>query len=417
MTRRPRIAVVGAGIGGLTLARALAESGTPCEVFEQARAMTEIGAGVQLAPNTVRSLRSLGLEAALARHAVPVEAMRMYGWRGGPITATPFGAACETLYGAPYCAVHRADLQGALLTLVGPGPLRLGHRLRDLSPDGDEMVLTFDNGRTHRADLVVGADGIHSVVRERLVRDAPVFSGLGVFRGLVPVDRLPTAARQPLIRMWLGPGRHFVCYPVSGGRLLSFAAISPLATAGAESWSAEGDATALTEDFDGWSGLVPAVTRAVGTVRRWALHDRPVLHTWATDRLAVLGDAAHPMLPFMAQGANQAVEDAVELASLLAGASADEIPERLRAYELVRAPRAAAVQQGSRGHSETMHLPDGPRQRERDQALRRTGGLTGLRERAWLYGHEAGTRRTPPTAANSAGTAKEEEEEGRGPAS
>lgn len=414
MTGRPRIAVVGSGIGGLTLARALAESGTSCEVFEQTRVMTEIGAGVQLAPNAVRSLRRLGLEAALARQAVPVEAMRVYGWRGEPITATPFGAACETLYGAPYYAVHRADLQGALLGLVGPEPLRLGHRLRDVSPDGDETVLTFEDGSTHRADLVVGADGIHSVVRERLVHDSPVFSGLGVFRGLVPVDRLPAAARQPLIRMWLGPGRHFVCYPVSGGRLLSFAAIAPLAAAAAESWSAEGDAAALIEAFDGWSRLVPAVTHAAGTVRRWALYDRPALHTWSAGRLTVLGDAAHPMLPFMAQGANQAVEDAVELASLLAGADTDEIPERLRAYELARAPRAAAIQQGSRGHSETMHLPDGPRQRERDQALRRTAGLTALRERAWLYGHEAGAHRPQQsgTAEERAGTAEEREREG-----
>ncbi|MCX4834199.1 FAD-dependent monooxygenase [Streptomyces sp. NBC_00006] len=392
MTGRPRIAVVGSGIGGLTLAAALAESGTPCEVFEQTRAMAEIGAGVQLAPNAACHLQRLGIGAALTQHAVPIEEMHMYGRRGDLITSTPFGAACERLYGAPYYAVHRADLQGALLRLVGPEPLRLGHRLTSVAADGDEQVLTFENGSTHRADLVVGADGIHSVIREELVRDAPVFSGLGVFRGLIPVDRLPDAAREPLIRMWLGPGRHLVCYPVSGGRLLSFAAIAPLAAATAESWSAQGDPAALIDAFDGWSGLVPDITRAADTVRRWALYDRPVLHTWSAGRLTVLGDAAHPMLPFMAQGANQAVEDAVELASLLAGAGTDEIPQRLRTYEQARAPRAAAIQQGSRGHSETMHLPDGPRQRERDQALRHAAGITGLRERAWLYGHEAGAR-------------------------
>ncbi|GAA2625369.1 FAD-dependent monooxygenase [Streptomyces vastus] len=393
MTGRPRIAVVGSGIGGLTLAAALAASGTRCEVFEQTRSMAEIGAGVQLAPNAARHLGRLGLRSELEERAVAIEEMRVYRWTGELITSTPFGAACEKLYAAPYYAIHRADLQGALLRLVGPQPLRLGHRLKTVSQDGEDMLLTFEDGPSHRADVVVGADGIHSVVRESLVRDAPVFSGLGVFRGLIPVDRLPAPARQPLIRMWLGPGRHLVCYPVADGRLMSFAAIAPLAAAGAESWSAAGDPAELVAAFDGWSGLVSDITRAADSVRRWALYDRPELRTWCADRLTVLGDAAHPMLPFMAQGANQAVEDAVELASLLADAHRDEIPELLTMYEKARAPRTAAIQQGSRGHADTMHLADGPQQRERDLAMRRAAGLTGLRERAWLYGHEAGVAR------------------------
>ncbi|WP_326698876.1 FAD-dependent monooxygenase [Streptomyces sp. NBC_01754] len=403
---RPRIAVVGSGVGGLTLAAALAASGTRCEVFEQTRSMTEVGAGVQLAPNAARHLRRLGLQDVLRERAVAVEEMRVYGWEGGPIAATPFGAACEKLYGAPYYAVHRADLQGALLRLVGAAPLRLGHRLRTVCQEDADVVLTFADGTTHRADVVVGADGIHSVVRESLVRDSPVFSGLGVFRGLVPVERLPAPAREPLIRMWLGPGRHFVCYPVAGGRLMSFAAIAPLADAGTESWSAAGDPAELVAAFDGWRGLVPDITRAADTVRRWALYDRPELHTWSAGRITVLGDAAHPMLPFMAQGANQAVEDAVELASLLAGARRDEVPELLARYEKARAPRTAAIQRGSRGHSDTMHLPDGPRQRERDAAMHRSAGLTGLRERAWLYGHEAGATTAPVRAPGGPGSSR-----------
>ncbi|MFI6561158.1 FAD-dependent monooxygenase [Streptomyces sp. NPDC050534] len=393
MSGRPRIAVIGSGIGGLTLAASLARSGTPCEVFEQARSMAEIGAGVQLAPNAARHLERLGLGPALREHGVAVEEMRVYGWGGELITWTPFGSACEQLYRAPYYAVHRAHLQKALLDLVGSRPLRLGHRLRSVSRDEDEMVLAFEDGTICRADVVVGADGIHSVVRESLVRDAPVFSGLGVFRGLVPVERLPAAAGEPLIRMWLGPGRHFVCYPVAGGRLMSFAAIAPLADGGAESWSATGDPAELAAAFEGWHGLVADVTHHADTVRRWTLYDRPELPAWSADRLTVLGDAAHPMLPFMAQGANQAVEDAVELASLLAGAHRADVPELLAAYEQTRAPRTAAIQRGSRAFSETMHLADGPRQRERDRLMRLAAGPTGLRERAWLYGHEAGSRR------------------------
>lgn len=397
MTARPRIAVVGAGIGGLTLAAALARSGTWCEVFEQAGSMAEIGAGVQLAPNAARHLQRLGLGPTLRERCVAVEEMRVHGWGGEPITHTPFGAACERLYGAPLYTAHRADLQQALLRLVGPRPLRLGRRLRAVLRDGDDLVLSFEDGTTHRADVVVGADGIRSVVRESLVRDVPVFSGLGVFRGLVPVDRLPAPAREPLIRVWMGPGRHFVCYPVAGGRLLGFAAIAPLTTAGAESWSADCDPADLVSAFEGWGGLVPDITRAADPVRRWALYDRPELRTWSTGRLTVLGDAAHPMLPFMAQGANQAVEDAVELASLLAGACREEVPELLVGYEEARAPRTAAIQRGSRGQTEIMHLPDGPRQRERDQLMRRAAGLAGLRERAWLYSYEAGARRTAGT--------------------
>jgi salicylate hydroxylase len=393
MSGRPRIAVIGSGIGGLTLAASLARSGTPCELFEQARAMAEIGAGVQLAPNAARHLERLGLGPALREHGVAVDEMRVYGRGGELITWTPFGSACEQLYQAPYYAVHRAHLQKALLDVVGSGPLRLGHRLRCVSRDDDEMVLAFEDGTTRRADVVVGADGIHSVVRESLVRDAPVFSGLGVFRGLVPVERLPAAAGEPLIRMWLGPGRHFVCYPVAGGRLMSFAAIAPLADGGAESWSATGDPAELAAAFEGWYGLVSDITHRVDTVRRWALYDRPELPAWSAGRLTVLGDAAHPMLPFMAQGANQAVEDAVELASLLAQAHRADVPERLAAYEQSRAPRTAAIQRGSRGFSETMHLADGPRQRERDRLMRLAAGPQALRERAWLYGHEAGSRR------------------------
>ncbi|WP_016906225.1 FAD-dependent monooxygenase [Streptomyces xiaopingdaonensis] len=403
MTRPPRIAVVGSGIGGLTLAASLAESGMPCAVFEQARALTEIGAGVQVAPNAARHLLGLGLGSELARDAVPVEEMRVHGWTGELIAATPFGVACEKLYLAPYYAVHRADLQRALLRLVGERPLRLGHRLRAVSRDGEEQVLTFADGTAHRADLVVGADGIHSVVRESLVRDAPVFSGLGVFRGLVPMERLSAAAREPLIRMWWGPGRHLVCYPVSGGRSMSFAAIAPLAEAGAESWSAPGDPAELVAAFAGWGGLVPEITEAAGTVRRWALYDRPELPTWSSERLTVLGDAAHPMLPFMAQGANQAVEDAAELASLLAGAERDDVPEVLTRYEQARAPRTAAIQHGSRGHADSMHLPDGEQQRARDRALRQEAGLEGLLRRVWLYGHEAGSAASARARAGKVG--------------
>jgi salicylate hydroxylase len=382
-----RIAVIGAGIGGLTFAAALRAAGTRCDVFEQARELAEVGAGVQLAPNATRPLRCLGAGPALDRHAVRIEAMEHLGWAGDPIARTVFGAECERMFGVPYLAVHRAHLQRALLDVVDHTRLRLGRTVARLEPAGDGVRLTFDDDTTYDADLVVGADGIHSVVREVLVRDAPVFAGLGVFRGLVPVDDLPPAAREPSIRMWLGPGRHFVCYPVAAGRLLSFAAIAPLRDAPVESWSAPGDPADLVAAFDGWQGLISDVTRAARDVRRWALYDRPPLHTWSTDRVTLIGDAAHPMLPFLAQGANQAVEDAVELAAGLAGAPAAEIPAALAAYAAARVARTAAIQRASRGHAEYLHLPDGPRRRERDRVF---AGTTDLRERVWLFDHRPG---------------------------
>lgn len=384
MTSPPRIAIVGAGIGGLTLAAALRATGTPYDVFERAHALAEVGAGVQMSPNAIRPLRHLGVRVP---EAVPLAAMEIHGWAGNPIAGTELGAACEQLYGAPYWAVHRAHLQRALLRRVEPGRIHLGRPLDRVTPDGDGVLLRFRDGTTHPADVVVGADGIRSAVRAVLARDRPLFSGLGAFRGTVPMHRIPAAARGPVARMWLGPGRHFVCYPVAGGRLMSFAAIAPLHAEPTESWSATATPADLVTAFEGWPELVARVTRAADDVRYWALYDREPLPRWSTDRSTLLGDAAHPMLPFLAQGANQAVEDALDLAALLAGAAVAELPGRLARYEALRAPRTAAIQQSARGHATALHLPDGPAQRERDITLR---GSAKLRDRAWLYGYQPG---------------------------
>ena len=384
---QPRIAVAGAGIGGLALAGALRAAGTSCTVFEQTRVLAEVGAGVQLAPNAVRPLYRLGLADALREHAVRIEAMEIRGWTDRPIAVTPLGEGCERVFGVPYYTIHRAHLHDALLGLVDEDQVRLGHRLRSAGQDDDGATLEFEDGSTHQADVLVGADGIHSVVRDALVEDEPVFSGLGVFRGLVPVDKLPASAREPKVRLWLGPGGHVVCYPVSGGEYLSFAATAALHAPPVESWTATGDPAEFVGVFGHWSGLVADVVHAAGPIRRWALHDREPLTTWSRDRLTVLGDAAHPMLPFMAQGANQAIEDAVDLAACLAGATSADVPAALARYEALRSPRTGAIQQGSRGNAGFLHLPDGPRQEERDAAMRRGAGL---RERVWLFGYDPG---------------------------
>ncbi|MER5216648.1 FAD-dependent monooxygenase [Streptomyces sp. NPDC002838] len=387
-----RIAVVGAGIGGLTLAAALRAAGVRCVVFEQTRKFSEIGAGVQLAPNAVRPLHRLGLGPALKERAVRLEAIEFHGWQGASIARTELGADCERLFGAPYYSVHRAHLHDALRELSEPAGLRLGHRLLRAEESADRVRLLFDDGTTHEADLVVGADGIHSVVRDALVREAPVFSGLSAFRGLVPADRLSPAARQPRVRLWLGPDGHFVCYPVSGGELISFAAISSVSAPLTESWSATADPATVRGAFDGWHGAVSEILHTADQVRHWALHDREPLHRWSTDRITLLGDAAHPMLPFMAQGANQAIEDAMDLAACLAEARPQTVPAALRRYQSLRAPRTAEIQSRSRSAAAELHLADGPEQRARDEAMRRSAAL---RHRAWLYSHETEDVRSP----------------------
>ncbi|TLS44709.1 salicylate 1-monooxygenase [Streptomyces montanus] len=387
-----RIAVVGGGIGGLTLAAALRAAGVSCVVFEQTREFAEIGAGVQLAPNAVRPLRRLGLGDALRERAVRIEAIEFQSWKGALIARTELGAECEQLFGAPYYSVHRAHLHDALRALTGPGELRPGHRLVRAEELQDRVRLVFQDKTLHEADVVVGADGIHSVVRDELVQDTPVFSGLSAFRGLVPAERLSPAARRPRVRLWLGPGGHFVCYPVSGGKLISFAAISSLNAPLTESWSATADPATVRGAFDGWHGAVRDILQAADEVRHWALHDREPLHTWSTDRLTLLGDAAHPMLPFMAQGANQAIEDAMDLAACLAEARPETAPAALRRYQSLRVPRTAAIQSGSRGNAAGMHLADGEEQHARDQAMRRSAAL---HHRAWLYSYDTEDMRRP----------------------
>jgi 2-polyprenyl-6-methoxyphenol hydroxylase-like FAD-dependent oxidoreductase len=384
MKTRPRVAVVGAGVGGLTLAAALTRIGVPCLVFEQAGSLTEAGAGVQLSPNAIRPLIQLGIGPALRRHAVRITATEVRSWQDQPITRTTLGDDCERRFAAPYYAMHRAHLQEALCRAAGEAPLRLGHQVTGVEERGAGARVVFADGRTEDADLVVGADGIRSVARTVLASDTLVFSGFGAFRGLVPAARLPAAAREPVVRAWLGPGGHVVCYPVAGGELISFAAIVPLADPPAGSAA---DPAVMRAAFKGWGGLVPRLIDAADRVGIWALYDREPLGRWATDRITVLGDAAHPMLPFLAQGANQAVEDAMDLAACLDAGDGD-VPAALARYAALRAPRTAAIQQYARFAGS--HLAGGADQR--DRALQSTSSLN---DRAWLYDYRAGVVSAP----------------------
>ncbi|GAA2113470.1 FAD-dependent monooxygenase [Streptomyces synnematoformans] len=386
-----RVAVVGAGIAGLAFAAALRRGGADCHVYEQAEKLAEVGAGVQVAPNATRLLHRLGLRGRLRGAAVAPEAIEMRRWDDGlMLQHTPLGDRCLRRFGAPYYTVHRADLHAALLSQLPPDRLHLGARLVAVTQDEGEARLHLADGRTVAADVAVGADGIHSAVREWFVADWPRYSGQTIYRGLVPVERVPHLPAEPRVRLWFGPDQHCVCYPVSGGRLLSFGATVPAASWEVESWSARGDVLGLQAAYKGWHEDVTRLLDAAQTVSRWALHDRDSIERLSWGRVAVIGDAAHPMLPFQAQGANQAIEDAVVLARCLAGAGADAGRDRLRAalhrYERIRLPRTTRIQRQSRANADTFHLADGAAQRRRD-----AGALAGpgLDRHQWLFGYDA----------------------------
>jgi salicylate hydroxylase len=387
-----RIAIVGGGIGGLAAALFLRQSGQEATVYEQASELREVGAGIVVSPNMVRPLRKLGLLAALERFAVRLEAAWEFRrWNDGRILfSQPMGEACERLYGAHCYVAHRADLL-ALLQQALPGQwLRLDHRCIGIAQDGREARLTFadKSGRETRvtADAVIGADGIHSTIREAIAPGADArFSGLCAFRCLVPRERAPALALRPVQTLWLGPGRHFVHYPISGGRLVNVVAIVPAGDWRTESWTAAGEIPDMVREFAGWDGRLQQLIVSATDTKRWALYDRFPLERWSAGRISLLGDAAHAMLPFYGQGAAQAIEDAAVLAACLQDPEPGSAAAALLRYEEIRRPRASQVQLMSRGRELRNHLPDGPEQLQRDAELARGDPL---RDSAWLYGHD-----------------------------
>jgi salicylate hydroxylase len=387
-----RIAIIGGGLGGLAAALFLRHAGLDATVYEQAKELRDVGAGIVVAPNMVRALERLGLAQELPRFAVQLEAAWEFRrWQDGRVLfAQPMGEACERLYGAHCYVAHRADLLGLLQRALPPQMLRLDQRCVALHQDADEVRVTFasrDGASTEiRADVVIGADGIHSTVQLAVAPQINArFSGLCAFRCLVPAEAAPSMALRPVQSLWLGPGRHFVHYPISGGRLVNVVAIVPAGAWRIESWNADGEIADLSAEFAGWDERVQQLIHSATSTKRWALYDRDPLERWSDRRVTLLGDAAHAMQPFFAQGAAQALEDAWVLAACLRGADRGEAPRALQRYEQIRRPRASQVQLMSRGREQRNHLPDGPEQQQRDAEF---ASGDPLRQSAWLYGHD-----------------------------
>jgi salicylate hydroxylase len=246
-------------------------------------------------------------------------------------------------------------------------------------PDGAQM--TFADGDTITADVIIGADGIHSVVRQLLATDHPKYSGQTINRGLIPADKLPHLAANPKVQLWVGPGRHCVSYPVAGGELVSFGATAPVDEVRGESWLAPGRLPELLAGYTGWHEDVRTLLTSTATVNKWSLHDRDPLERWSGERVTLVGDAAHPMLPFAAQGANQAVEDAFVLAECLRDAKAETIPLALSQYESLRLARTSQVQTLSRSNTQDFHRSDEER--------KPGDGKTNLEGQAALFSYDA----------------------------
>jgi salicylate hydroxylase len=384
-----RVIVIGSGIGGLTAAIALRQAGHDAQVYEQAPAIGEVGAGVQIGPNASKVLGRLGLAERLAEVGVRPVKSDLRRWQDGRILwSQPLGETVAERFGAPYYHVYRPDLISLLGDAVPPEVVHLGHRAVRFTEADDRVEVAFDNGVVARGDLLVGADGIHSTVRALLFGpDSPRFSGSIAYRGLAPSDRLASTG-VPRAGAWLGPHRHFVHYTIAAGRYMNFVGVVPGGDWRVESWSAEGKVADAIAEFDGWHPMVRAIIDAADRVHRWALYDREPLAQWSRGRVTLLGDAAHAMLPFLAQGACAAIEDARMLARCLAAVDARSIPAALRRYEELRKPRTAAIQRGAYANATTFHLPDGEEQGKRDARYAESAAQGAYAQRGWLYDYD-----------------------------
>jgi salicylate hydroxylase len=375
----------------LTAALALLRAGFDVHVYEQAAALSEVGAGIQLSPNATRVLHGLGLAAPLARHGVRPLAWHQRRWDDGrTLLRTPLAEPLEAEFGFPHYQIHRADLLSTLAAALPAERVHLGHRLSGLEERGDRVGLRFAHGGRAEVDALVGADGIHSLVREVVAEpERPRFTGCVAYRGLVPAARLDGLGLEVTSQVWMGPGRHFVHYFVSGERLINFVAVVEQDTWTRESWTDRGDVEAALAAFTGWHPQVRAILAAVDETFVWALFDRRPFERWVSGRVALLGDACHAMVPFMAQGAAQAIEDGATLAACLAAAGGD-LPAGLRRYERLRIPRTSRLQAMSTDNKTRFHLPDGPEQEARDARMRAGATDWSFKAVAWIYEHDAG---------------------------
>jgi len=353
-----RMAIVGGGIGGLTAALALLRQGIDVDIYEQAPELKEVGAGVQISSNGTRVLYALGLQEAVERVSSMPTAKEIRLWSTGQTWKLfDLGAISIELYGFPYVLMHRRDLHGILAEAIGglkPDALHLGMRCIDVAQSDTSVTLRFATGETAQAPLAIGADGVHSQVRASLFgAGAAQFTGCIAWRGIVPMERLPAQVSRTCGTNWVGAGGHVVHYPLRRGELMNFVGILERTDWQIESWTIRGTTEELANDFRGWHADVHAIIRNIEEPYKWALMVRPPMPHWTKGRITLLGDACHPMLPLLAQGAVMALEDGFVLARCL-GTYADHATAFAH-YEAARRDRTARAVNGSAENAQRFH--------------------------------------------------------------
>lgn len=365
-----RIAIVGGGIGGVAAGLLLVKRGFDVRIFERAPELLELGAGLQLGPNAVRIIHSVGLADDLRRIGCRTPQFVIRRWENGDQIAMRDQGSFEQIYGVPNYTVHRGELLRLLLSAFPSDRVHVSHECRAIEQRNGQVHLTFANGRSEVADLVIGADGIHSTIREAIVgRDKPQFSGFCAYRGIMPMKRFERLAEPAPAACWLGPGAHITHYPISAGTQINVVGVVTEPGWTHESWFDKASKREYLAHLSDWSPRLQAIVSELDDqeIMKWALYDREPLPTWSQGKVVLLGDAAHAMLSFMGQGAAQAIEDGAVLSRCLAAMPTETA---LKTYETIRRPRASQIQSASRANGVTFHLPDGEEQRHRDATMR-----------------------------------------------